>query len=401
MSDNIDNISIKSSDSFRKNNEQIEYPRKCSPIELTKNLRDVRYPTEHFSRITPTEDSIHFQQHNKHNIHKYRSRSVSPPRQERIKEKSKKSLTTNLFDDEIINVKNNNKSGPSFKIAHDLPDRIFNNNLHDNLHDNYEYYRDLHMESDRHFPKLQHLTPKINQQIKKANNTDKNKIENGWDASALQTLNNWYRSCKELSYCYQYILDKNRKISTKLSLVSIASSAILSIFAGFKLWNTSDSNYQSGSDAAMMISNFLVAAITTASKRYIDDQRNEKIRAHVENLDNFLAKIYGQIYIDARYRENAEGFIKDNMAEYTELIKSAPNLSIDETIEAKKNFRAYNRIEEIIKYKEQKIKEKLLLKHNKKNVKINDNHLTSYSDEQNSDTKIDTKIDMTCLETKV
>lgn len=188
-------------------------------------------------------------------------------------------------------------------------------------------------------------------------------VQNGWDESALHTLNNWYKSFKEQSYCYQYILDKNRRISTKLSLISIGSSAVLSIFAGFKLWNTSDQQYQSGSDVAMMISNFIVAAISTASKRYIDDQRNEKIRTHVENIDAFLGKIYSQVYLDAKYRMNAEDFIKNNVEEYTNLMITSPNLSIDELKNAKKSYRFYNNIENMIKEKEQKILEKK----NKKN----------------------------------
>jgi hypothetical protein len=213
------------------------------------------------------------------------------------------------------------------------------------------------------------LSPKIKQQIEYAKKEDKKNIQNGWDVSALTTLNNWYQSFKEQSYCYQYILDKNRKISTRLSLISIASSSILSIFAGFKLWNSSDESYQSGSDVAMMISNFIVAAITTASKRYIDDQRNEQIRSHIENIDAFLGKIYAQVYIDAKYRTNAEDFIKDNVEEYTNLMITCPNLSIQELTEAKKNYRKFNEIEQNINKKELARKEKEIKEKQLKHIK--------------------------------
>ncbi len=183
---------------------------------------------------------------------------------------------------------------------------------------------------------------------------DSNSIVNGWDVSSLYTLNNWYKYFKERSYCYQFILDRNRRISTRLSLLSIISSSVLSIFAGLKLWNESDKSYQTGSDVAMMISNFIIAGITTASKRYIDDQRNEQIRTHIENVDIFLGKIYGQIYLDAKYRINAKEFIKNNIEEYTKLMITAPNLTISELRESKTNYRKYNKIEEYIKQKENK-----------------------------------------------
>lgn len=257
---------------------------------------------------------------------------------------SQKSFTSNIIQNEInehkINEHKINEHKINFaQLQHE------NKNTNTNVNSKLDI---MHSTAGMCSP----LSPKIKQQIETAKKEDKENIQNGWDVSALKSLNNWYQSFKEQSYCYQYILDKNRKISTRLSLISIASSSILSIFAGFKLWNSSNESYQSGSDVAMMISNFIVAAITTASKRYIDDQRNEQIRTHVENIDAFLGKIYAQVYIDAKYRINAKDFIKDNVDEYTNLMISAPNLSIQELTEAKKNYRKFNKIEENINKKE-------------------------------------------------
>lgn len=166
---------------------------------------------------------------------------------------------------------------------------------------------------------------------------------NGWDDGANRTLVNWYHTFEELSYSYQYILDRNFSISTTLSMISIVSSSALGIFSGFKLWIQNDEAFKSSSDAIMLVSNFVVAAITTMSKRYIDDARNEKIKAYVTELDSFLGLICSQLTITPEYRMPAKKFYESYMKDYTKLMITMPNMSIKEMLKAKKQYNLYKR----------------------------------------------------------
>jgi hypothetical protein len=163
-------------------------------------------------------------------------------------------------------------------------------------------------------------------------------IINGWDDSA-----NRYHAFEELSYSYQYILDRNFSISTSLSVVSILSSSALGIFSGFKLWIQNDETFKSSSDAIMLVSNFVVAAITTMSKRYIDDSRNEKIKAYVAELDSFMGLICAQITVTPEYRMPAKKFYESYMKDYTKLMITMPNMSIKEMSKAKEQYKLYKR----------------------------------------------------------
>jgi len=168
-------------------------------------------------------------------------------------------------------------------------------------------------------------------------------VINGWDDSANRTLVNWYHAFEELSYSYQYILDRNFSISTSLSVVSILSSSALGIFSGFKLWIQNDETFKSSSDAIMLVSNFVVAAITTMSKRYIDDSRNEKIKAYVAELDSFMGLICAQITVTPEYRMPAKKFYESYMKDYTKLMITMPNMSIKEMSKAKEQYKLYKR----------------------------------------------------------
>lgn len=164
---------------------------------------------------------------------------------------------------------------------------------------------------------------------------------NGWDSDANITITNWYKTFKQQSFIYQYVLDKNRKIADRLAVTSIISSALLGIFSGFKLWIDNDVIFQTVSNILLMLLNFLVALITASSKRYIDDKRNETIRAYVEEIDIFIGELSAQVLNSPVYRMNADRFFKLNNTKYTKLISSAPNLSISEINEGKQKFSIY------------------------------------------------------------
>ena len=168
-------------------------------------------------------------------------------------------------------------------------------------------------------------------------------IANDWDDDANSTLKNWYYAFEEMSHSYQYILDRNYKISSKLSMISVISSSVLSLFSGFKLWIQDDKVFQSTSDIIMMVSNFAIAGITTMAKRYIDDNRNEKIRIYIEEVDKFMNLVYSQYCSKPVFRINAKKFFKDNNETYTKLMISAPNLSIKEMELAKADYKKYKK----------------------------------------------------------
>jgi hypothetical protein len=126
-------------------------------------------------------------------------------------------------------------------------------------------------------------------------------------------------------------------------MISICSSSILSIFSGFKLWLQDDKVFQNTSDVFMMISNFAIAGMTTMAKRYLDDNRNEKIRIYIEEVDQFLNLIYAQFCLKPVFRINAKDFFKINNEKYTHLMVSAPNLSIKEMQLAKNHYLLYKK----------------------------------------------------------
>ena len=165
---------------------------------------------------------------------------------------------------------------------------------------------------------------------------------NGWDKNAVETVRNWRILFKENKYIYEWVLEKNYKISTNLNLISVVSSSIMGCFSAFKLWIQDDKTFQASSDIIMLFSNFMIAAITTSSKRYIDDNRNEKIRNYLEEVSRFLGNITSELIKTAEYRMNADKFIKTQQEIYSKLIINKPNITISELTAAKN---AYNNFE--------------------------------------------------------
>jgi hypothetical protein len=167
---------------------------------------------------------------------------------------------------------------------------------------------------------------------------------NGWDKDASITIKNWYKTFRQQSFIYQWILDRNRKMSDRLNILSIVSSSSLGIFSAFKLWLGNELVFQTTSDIILMLSNFIVAILTATSKRYIDDKRNEQIRSYIEEIDIFIGEISAQILKSSTYRMNADDFFKQNNDKYTKLITIAPNITIIELTEGKKQFQAFDSI---------------------------------------------------------
>jgi hypothetical protein len=174
------------------------------------------------------------------------------------------------------------------------------------------------------------------------NKIPSNSIVNGYDTKSVEMLKEMKKTCEFLSFSYQFILDRNFKFSTRLSIISMISSSMMSIFAGFKLWLGDDKLFQNYSDLTMLISNFLIAAITTASKNYIDDKRNDAIRNYLSTVDQFLGVLQTQLTFDPKYRMHADEFMQKYKETYGKILSEAPNASIKEIILAKQRFKLMN-----------------------------------------------------------
>ena len=131
-------------------------------------------------------------------------------------------------------------------------------------------------------------------------------------------------------------------MSDRLSTISITASSGLGIFSAFKLWDKDDDSFQIISNIILVFFNFGIALITSLSKRYIDDVKNESIRSYIEEVDKFLGEIAAQILKAANYRMNADEFFKLYNDKYTKLVSIAPNLSISDLAQGKKVYITYS-----------------------------------------------------------
>ena len=169
-----------------------------------------------------------------------------------------------------------------------------------------------------------------------------NDYDNGWDDNANNTINNWYSLFKQQSFIYQWVLERNKKISNKLMLASIIASSTLGIFSSFKLW-IKDETFSKTSDLLLMLSNFSVALITGYSKSYMDDKRNELIKIYIDEVDELLGEISAQVLKSPIYRMNAGDFFRDHNYKYTKLITNLPNISIYELNQSVKEYEEFKK----------------------------------------------------------
>jgi hypothetical protein len=182
----------------------------------------------------------------------------------------------------------------------------------------------------------------INHKLEPQSNSS-NSTDNGWNNKANKTISNWYITFKELSFIYHWVLARNTRISNILSIISILSSAILGIFSAFKLWVNDDHIFQAISSVILMVSNFIIALITALSKSYLDGSRNEKIRKYIQDLDNLLGDISGQILNSPIYRTNANEFFKLTLQKYNKLISFKPFLNFYEIKQSQKEYEIYKK----------------------------------------------------------
>jgi len=165
----------------------------------------------------------------------------------------------------------------------------------------------------------------------------------GWENDAESTLLRWQKSLKYTSFCYQFVLDRNLQISNTLNILATVISLILGIFSGFKLWQEDDKQFQSASNIIMLISNSIVAGLTTISKKYIDDGRNEKIKKFVDEVDKFNSMVNSQLLLSKKYRISADDFFKENTPIFSKIMSDTPSLTIKEIQLIKKSWTQFEK----------------------------------------------------------
>ena len=165
---------------------------------------------------------------------------------------------------------------------------------------------------------------------------------NGWDNDAMKTITNWYDIFKQQSFMYQWILEKNLKISNKLIMASIIASSALGIFTSFKIWINKDS-FNTASDLFIMLSNFSIALMTGYSKSYVDNRRNENIKHHIQEIDELFGEICAQLLKSPVYRMNANDFFKEHNNKFTKLMSSTPSMTIYELKQSKKEYEEFKK----------------------------------------------------------
>ena len=165
---------------------------------------------------------------------------------------------------------------------------------------------------------------------------------NGWDNDAMKTITNWYDIFKQQSFMYQWILEKNLKISNKLIMASIIASSALGIFTSFKIWINKDS-FNTVSDLFLMLSNFSIALMTGYSKSYVDNRRNESIKHHIQEIDELFGEICAQLLKSPVYRMNANDFFKEHNNKFTKLMSSTPSMTIYELKQSKKEYELFKK----------------------------------------------------------
>ncbi len=251
-----------------------------------------------------------------------------------VKHNKQNNESTNTQDNET-NEDNETTSETKTSVNEETKSLI--NNQKDNNDQSYESIESNPPTSPKHpNNKNRGVTNMVHSMLKKEDNV------NGWDHDANVTITNWYNLFKQQSFIYQWVLDRNRKMSDRLATVSIIASSILGIFSAFKLWIDNDALFQTISNIILMFFNFGVALITSLSKRYVDDQKNESIRTYVEEVDSFLGELAAQVLKSPVYRMNADKFFKLNNDKYTKLVSCAPNLSITDLAQGKEEYKKYS-----------------------------------------------------------
>lgn len=176
---------------------------------------------------------------------------------------------------------------------------------------------------------------KLDKVIKKIKN-EKINSDNGWNDDSLKTVSKWREFLLEYKFIYEFVLERNLKISGVLVFISITSSAILGILSAIKLWLGNEFHFQVATDLVMLFSNFIVAAVTSFSRK--DDNLNEKIKLYITEIDALNGKINSEMILTTVFRQNGDIFIENNKETITRLCTHSPEISLKIKDKARKAY---------------------------------------------------------------
>ena len=135
-------------------------------------------------------------------------------------------------------------------------------------------------------------------------------------------------------------------MSNRLHIISVSLSTFLGIFTSLKIWMQSSQTSNLVIDIITALINFLIALITTISKKYIDDKINDSLRIYIHNIDNFLGEITSEYFKMKKYRTRANVFFLKTNSVFTNLLSKAPNISINDMKQGMIEYEKYLKEEE-------------------------------------------------------
>ena len=317
-------------------------------------IKDYSSSTKHYFNNSNKENTSSVFYFDKRNIENKSSEDSN--QNEDSSESSGESSYTSSFNSSIEKNKEKKEESSSSELEEEEENKKVelvvlekSHHINDNKNGENEEKQEVEKKSrDNEEKKEIELENKKNRIIKK-NKKVRIKINiNGWNQNAIITIMNWREQFKEYKYIYEWLLDRNLKISGRLALISIFSSGLLGLLSAIKLWLGDDKSFQIASDLVMLFSNFIIAALTSISKNYIDDNLNEKIKLYIDEVDIFLGKINSEMTKSPEFRENAQIFIRNNQESYAKLCTHRPQISAKNLINGRHEYSVYK--EEISKH---------------------------------------------------
>jgi hypothetical protein len=173
---------------------------------------------------------------------------------------------------------------------------------------------------------------------------------NHWNPNNTNTLKNWKRTIARSSYIYEYNLEvyKTRVerifivvllFSTISTVIGAVSAALLAVDTGI------DNQNLTYATLAITVITTVISGIITFLTGIIKikkwDELITAISKYIVELDNFYAVISSMLMLPDRLREDAVMFIKENAKEFSNLMKTSPDLSPSNVSKGRKSYEKF------------------------------------------------------------
>lgn len=176
-------------------------------------------------------------------------------------------------------------------------------------------------------------------------------IHNNWTKENMNTANIWKTSTEYDTYIYKKILHKYQKklnrtfvLITVISLISSILGAISSALSGSVFFGVDDPTIQYilfCTSILITIAGLVITAVTNVIKYFKWDDKVTQISKYITNLDNFNTTVSSQLILPDKARLNAMEFLKKENANYSNLKKNDPDISLKEYQDAGRGYEKY------------------------------------------------------------